>query len=471
MLTPAGLGFELLGDDRHPIPFQDLLAGLLAAELEPRRCRAFLENQLRAHPFLERCFDLAELEGGGAVGSEALLFDYPAARRWRWTIHRAGVRLDLGVSWTALEGIAEIVRAHRQAESGEEWASSLADLDDRILARLVEERPAPDHGRWPLPERPGLYRREHASLAIRSGESTLLTDPTTLSHQWTTNGGASPAESGPWSADAVLVSHTHEDHWHLPSVLWHAERTVPVIVPRVPRANLLASEAPAATLQLADQSGLVPTWGSVIPVGDLTVEVLPFYGEQPAVSTPWLSPALRNWGSCFRVNGAGFSVFVLADSGADPEGSMLDVLRDSVARHGPATALLSTTGGFPEVFNRGLAHYVWAFPFSVLQEKFAARSTLASCTLGLPGIVEACEAAQARYYLPYANGFLGLGEDPVLGEGSERAALAELRDRLAGCGSRTRVIDWRPGDSVHFEGDRVRLCDSRGGARFLEERR
>jgi hypothetical protein len=469
-----GLGIDLL-PTRTVVPFHALLTAVVEAELHPARCRVILEQAFRADPALERYFDLAELDAGGPVATAALLFDYPPAPAWSWAIHQRGPGTrKLTISPSSVEGVAEIVRAHRGAADREEFLAGLADLDEVLrddLRRGAE--PVRTFGSWPAPRRAGIYRREHASVALHSGTSCLLTDPMSLSFQWTTNGGASPAEAEDWSPDAILVTHTHDDHWHLPSVLWHANRDAPVVVPRIPRANLLASQDLAASLQLADQTCIAPSWDAVLRFGDFEVDVLPFFGEQPSVATAWLSPELRNWGSCYRVTCPAFSVVVLADSGVDPDGSMVEVLAESLAKRGPATAILATSGAFAEIFNWGLPHYIWTFPFSFLQSAFAdyRDARLGSTTLGVEGIAEACDAVQARHYLPYANGFTGLGRDPVSpesGQHPEGAMLSELRELLATRGSRTEIVDWRPGDSVHLDGGelsitRCRPADDPGG--------
>jgi len=465
-----GLGVDLV-PTLTVVPFRALLTAMVEAELHPARCRGILEQAFRGDPALEECFDLAELDAGGPVATAALLFRYPPAPKWSWTTHQRGPgSRKLPISASSVEGVAEIVRAHRRAIDREEFLAGLGDLDEVLwddLSRAAES--APTHGTWPAPREAGIYRREHASVALHSGSACLLTDPTSLSFQWTTNGGASPAEAEDWSPDAVLVTHTHDDHWHLPSVLWHANGDAPVVVPRVPRTNLLANEDLAASLQLADQTCVAPSWDAVLRFADFEVDVLPFFGEQPSVSTAWLSPELRNWGSCYRVTCPAFSVVVLAESGVDPDGSMVEVLAESLAKRGPATAILATTAAFGEIFNWGLPHYIWTFPFSVLQRTFAdyRESRLGSITLGVRGIAEACDAVQARYYLPYSNGFTGLGRDPVSpesGQHTERHLLGQVRELLAARGSRTEVVDWRPGDSVHFDGGEVTVarCQAAG---------
>jgi hypothetical protein len=64
-----------------------------------------------------------------------------------------------------------------------------------------------------------------------------------------------------------------------------------------------------------------------------------------------------------------------------------------------------------------------------------------------------CAAAGARWFLPYANGFEGVGV-PIsdvgwgLQEPSEAALLAEVARRLAELGAPTRAVAWNAGDAA-----------------------
>jgi hypothetical protein len=112
--------------------------------------------------------------------------------------------------------------------------------------------------------------------------------------------------------------------------------------------------------------------------------------------------------------------------------------------------------GFPEGFNPGLPMYALALPLSVLDRisRDAARGVRAIITLGPDGIAQACEAVGARYFLPYAHGFAGLGVDPVSEEGglTDSVATTQVAAAIAARGGTTIVHPWFPGDAAVFAG-------------------
>jgi hypothetical protein len=69
----------------------------------------------------------------------------------------------------------------------------------------------------------------------------------------------------------------------------------------------------------------------------------------------------------------------------------------------------------------------------------------------------------ARWFLPYAHGFSGLGRDPVSEEGrlSESAAVAAVRAALVSRGVGTQVIEWLPGDALRWRDGAPRVVSVR----------
>src|SRR5207249_8135753 len=129
---------------------------------------------------------------------------------------------------------------------------------------------------------------------------------------------------------------------------------------------------------------------------------LPYYGEQPVHDGEGPPSDVRNWGSCYRFTTPQMTAIALIDSGVDPLGNMVDVVRDSSARSGPVDFLLSSLARFPSPFFLGLPHYYLSLPFDRLRQLFdlLVAGTLPSVTLGPEGVVDACRAGQPRYYLP-----------------------------------------------------------------------
>jgi hypothetical protein len=199
-------------------------------------------------------------------------------------------------------------------------------------------------------------------------------------------------------------------------------------------------------------------------VGDIDLDVLPFFGEQPTRDAPGPDAAIRNWGNCYRFNTEDFSAIVLVDSGADPLGSMVDVVRSSVESRGPVDVVLSCLREFESPFFGGLTMEWATLPFARLQQLHAQLTSrsLPSTTAGAEGTAELCEAAGARYYLPYANGFSGPGA-PIsdvgwgAGEPSEAALVTKVSASLARRKAKTAARNWNPGDSVSLGRRALRL--------------
>lgn len=108
----------------------------------------------------------------------------------------------------------------------------------------------------------------HACTAITDSGTTVLTDPVLtdrVAHLHRRRGSAPPVSAR--RVDAVVISHLHADHLHLPS-LRRLTRDLPVLVPRgaVHRVRGLASTG----LNLVP---VVP--GDRVTVGAVSIEVVP----------------------------------------------------------------------------------------------------------------------------------------------------------------------------------------------------
>jgi hypothetical protein len=441
----------------HPqharVPYARVLRAWTEAEFRPKACRAALEQLIAAGDIAEELVDPAQLEHGGVAATAALLYGaFAPDRSWLWTLGGAE-RLSFEIEPEDVGDVATLIRAAVQANDARVFremcdAELDADLVEHICKLYLDDAP---HGLWPEPGEPGILRREHASLFFRSREASIVTDPQALQLGWTTNLGRYPADGGA-VVDVVALTHGHDDHWHLPSVLrvTDPERTL-VITPQVPRANLLCPEDFRASLTRVGQRAIAPSWYSSVTVADVEIDVLPFYGEQPTRSAPGADPSLRNWGSCYRFTCADYSAMILVDSGADPAGDALEVVERSVAQRGPVDVLLSCCLSFPEAINDGLPHYAFALPFSRLEQIYRDRKhgKKQFMTLGVDGVAEACRISGARWFLPYAHGFSGLGRDPRSEEGegmAEKTTMAALCEALRRRGTATVVGSWKPGD-------------------------
>jgi hypothetical protein len=143
---------------------------------------------------------------------------------------------------------------------------------------------------------------------------------------------------------------------------------------------------------------------------------------------------------------------------------MGDVVDASREEKGPADFLLSSLPRFHCPFFFGLPQYYLTLPFARLRALFDqhARGRLPTVTPGPDGIVDVCRAGRPRYYLPYGNGFEGIGKSITdvgmfIGEPPEHEIVRYLADRFAHHGLPTIPLAWNPGDRIGLApgGDRA----------------
>ncbi|MBZ5708474.1 MBL fold metallo-hydrolase [Nannocystis pusilla] len=302
----------------------------------------------------------------------------------------------------------------------------------------------------------GVHRLQHASLLYRSRSTGILVDPHlhSLFGAQVTDFDRRDLEG---SVDAILITHHHEDHWCLSTLLMFP-RDTPIVVPKVPRSSIICGDM-AAQLRRCGFVNVfaVDWWDPPLKFGDFEVHVLPFYGEQPLRFEHPYDADLRSWGNTYVVRNDDYSSWLLVDSGNDARGSMREVAERVRERLGPIDMVLSNLRSFsvfsPLYIDNGL---YWTTLSPAQMERLPSMCSHL-LTLAPSGVAEVCAAVDAAYYLPYAHWWGELGS--VSGEhgapDSEGVLLGELDEHLRAAGARTQIVSWCIGDAVE--------CSSRRG--------
>src|SRR5262249_42714389 len=149
----------------------------------------------------------AEIERGGLVATDRLL--HPAATHWSlvfvgfegrtmtWSRSRR-------VAEAEVAGAARFLRLGMQSAEPAQVREAGGFLGAAILDKS-EGLPRQARRRWQPADRPGIYRREHASVLVRSQTTSVLLDPTVLIGDFIPHFNEAPQDLGTDRIDAVLV--------------------------------------------------------------------------------------------------------------------------------------------------------------------------------------------------------------------------------------------------------------------------
>jgi L-ascorbate metabolism protein UlaG (beta-lactamase superfamily) len=337
---------------------------------------------------------------------------------------------------------------HREADLRGAVEGPLAALLDRLLAAGVVGPVEPPRVALPPRGVPCLVRLQHASVLIQSATTAILVDPHLHSSYEPALERSLARSDLEGRVDAVLLSHSHGDHYDL-ATLAMLPRDLPIVVPRVPRGNLLCEDMAARLRSLGFRRVLDPPWyAPAIEVGDVEVHPLPFHGEQPLVDGPLREPELRNWGNTYLVRTPQASSWLLVDSGNDVSGRAVEVAAHVRATWGPIDLVLSNLrefGAFTPLYVTGAGQFWFALPPALLEEFESLAGS--SVTLGPAGVAEVCAVAGARRFLPYAHwwaepGQRGPGEVELVGR---------LAQELARRAAPTEIHPWAIGDAARLD--------------------
>lgn len=274
--------------------------------------------------------------------------------------------------------------------------------------------------------RPGVNFVGHATLGIDDGDSRLLIDPYLVPKS-----SLYPVEWQPPSLselglqDAVLVTHSHPDHFD-PGTLLRCGADTPIYVPAVERESVLTIDMVARLRELGfSKVHGVEDWNA-FSVGGIRVRAMPFYGEQPTVGER-LHPEIRNQGATYLVEAAGSRLAVLADAGSDLSGDVRNLASLAREQHGPIDVLF---GGY-----RGFGLYPVQYVFSsvsrylpfVPPQNWGERQQI---MCDADDLIDAAERWHADRVVPYAAGgapwFWLRGLGPCLDESMPNAVSTDL---------------------------------------------
>lgn len=299
----------------------------------------------------------------------------------------------------------------------------------------------------------------HAT-ALLGGEDRILVDPFLLptSPRYGAYQPLGPAELAP---NAILVTHSHPDHFDPGSLLRLGAET-PIYVPHVERESLLAVDMALRLEQLGFSRVKRIRPGDVLTIGQTTVHVLPFFGEQPTTGD-CLHPEVRNAGCTYSVVSPKGHTLLLADSGRDREGDVRDLAADVRRRWSAPDTLLSGYRGFAVYPIQWLFSSVARYLLFVPEPERAVRQVTMNDS---DALIDTAERCAAKRVVPYADGgapwYWERGLGPRLdGEGIVNASAdpppEEVIRRAAQrstwgeepLGSSVAVKILRPGEPVH----------------------
>jgi hypothetical protein len=419
---------------------------------------------------------IGEPDGKGAWRVDpAVLYPDPEQARPRWlTLEPAagGEPLRMALAdddWPWVHRLMSELASGGWDDEAPESDSLPGDLVGLMQAQALLD--VADGRRPPATRGPDLTFLGHNTVVVQAGDTRVIVDPLFFA-----DGPAYPASYQPLSpadvgpVDAVLITHSHPDHFDPASLLRFPPDT-PVVVPVVERETLLATAMARRLYELGFTDVRPLTWASSMRIGDAEVTALPFYGEQPTDGEV-LHPDVRNAGNTYVVTGPTGSAAFLADSGRDYLGEVREVLADWRRSGGEIDVLFSGYRGWVTFPVQLLFSSVAAFLLLVPPRLWSVRQQL---MCDVVGAVDAAEHAGARYVVPYADGGaawhweVGLG--PRLdGEGVEDVDFDPYPDRVVTAAThRVRLPDarWlaspvqplllRPGDALADVAGSVRV--------------
>ena len=327
--------------------------------------------------------------------------------------------------------------------------SSIELLDKFIQCSIVGERPR-QVAAIP-PKTPGIFRLQHASLLYRTETTGILVDPHLHSKygnpQLKNDITRAQLEK---EVDAILISHSHYDHWHYPTLMMFSPETL-IVVPKVPQGTIVCEDMEARLKSLGFENVVAVDWNAEpIVVGDIRINVLPFYGEQPLVPeyNQFKHPDLRNWGNTYLIDTQYYTSWFLIDAGSDPMGSMVEVAEDVKQKFGKVDFIVSN---FQPLSYNSINADLLSEGIDIIANLLSNPQILAVtnkaegkylATLGPKGVAEICAIVDAKCCFPYADSWSEIGQPGV----HDRELIEQTEQELKKIQCTTKVVSWKIGD-------------------------
>ena len=255
----------------------------------------------------------------------------------------------------------------------------------------------------------------HNAVVVRSAQSAVLIDPWLPPKSERFGRGYQPIVRGELGKiDAILITHSHPDHFD-PGTLLQFNRETVMVVPRCDRESLLSADLNLRLRELGFTNLKVLDWWQSTTVGDIEITALPFYGEQPTTGDQICSE-VRNCGNTYLTRTPTFSCALIADSGRDRDGDVRDVALECFRKFGAIDVLFTGYRGWSlypiQYFESSVRQYLFLVP----QYLHTVRQSIMN---NVSEAVDTAEAWHARFLVPYGDGGapwyaeMGLGPDPL----------------------------------------------------------